>query len=296
MYNVKKILYVVNAQKDLNYQLSLEVIKCIRTFTNDVFVEDEKLAKMVNLPLIDKESLPGISLTVILGGDGTILNYARHYGEYEIPVLGINIGRVGALAVASLKNYSEALKMFFEGQYFIVKNLTLRGEIHYANKPEVTSFVAYNEVLLHRGLSPRMIPIQISVNNREFEKVFADGIIVATPTGSSAYNLSAGGPLLSTSSNCYVITPVCPQSKGFSSLVISNTDTVHLQIGDLLNAFTDEIIVSVDGCNRYPVNKNDRIDIMKSPTSLNLVQFSEQTSLYDAVYKAIISIQNKGEC
>ena len=118
---------------------------------------------------------------------------------------------------------------------------------------------------------------------------------MSTPNGSSAYNLSAGGPLLSTSSGCYVITPICPQSKTFSSLVVSKDDVVHLTVLKNENVGRNENVVIVDGDVEYPVNANDIVLIKKSTKNLKMIQFSQQKSLYDSVYKAVVSINRKGE-
>lgn len=294
-HKMKKILYVLNSQKDGEYKISSEIIDFLNTKEVEIYTDDIGLASLKKISIISKEILPEINLALVLGGDGTILNYSRTYGDYEIPILGINLGRVGALAAAEVDNYQECLLKFLKDEYFVIKHLTLEGCIHYHDERESVTFTAYNDILLHRGLSLKMLPIHIAVNNREFDKIFADGVVVATPTGSSAYNMSAGGPLLSTSSNCYVITPLCPQINSFSSLVVSENDTLHLLVGDSANIGLDETIVSADGCSKYPVNVGDCIDIKKSNKYLNLIQFSQQTSLYDAVYKAVVSINRKGE-
>ena len=112
---------------------------------------------------------------------------------------------------------------------------------------KVKKFVAFNDVVVHRGVSPKILGVKIAINNTEFSEVYTDGIIVATPVGSSAYNLSAGGPLLSTNSKCYVITPICPQSKTFSSLVVSKEDEILLTVGENPNVLKDQNVVIVDG-------------------------------------------------
>jgi NAD+ kinase len=142
-------------------------------------------------------------------------------------------------------------------------------------------------------MSTKLLKTIISVNDNEFSDVYADGVIVSTPIGSSAYNLSAGGPLLATGSNCYVITPICPQSRTVTSIVLSKDDVTSLTIGENVNTERSDNVVVVDGYVKYPVNANDVVLIEKSNKSLQLVQFSKHKFLYESVYKTVVSINKK---
>lgn len=288
---MKNILYIFNSKKDDSLCYSKEIIKYLNEKNVNIYVENINLANASSVKLIDEESLKTIDLAIVLGGDGTILEFARAYGHYEIPLLGINLGRVGALANAKMSNYRELFERYLKNDYFITKNLTLQGKINYANSNNVLKFVVYNDVMVHRGLSIKLLPIVIGINNTRFDKVYADGVVIATPSGSSAYNFSAGGPLLSHNSNCYVITPICPQTRGFSSLVVNENEIVHLSI----KSNTEEVYLSVDGCDKYPINNNDEVTISKSNLYLNIVNFDKQNSIYETVYKVMGSSNRKEE-
>lgn len=289
---MKTALFIVNSKKDSNFNISKEVIDFLQSKDLRVILEDENLADELDLEIINEGLIPLIDFAIILGGDGTILTYLRKYGEYEIPVFSINMGRVGALAVTELDNYKEYIEKYLDNNYLIEKFLTLEGILHYDDNVE-KSFVVYNDVIIHRGLSMKMLPINIAVNGSEYDRIYADGMAVATPAGSSAYNHSAGGPLLSPQCNSYVVTPICSQTKGFSSLVISKDDVLHIAVDDTFDGLT----LSVDGCEQFSINKNNvRIDIKESKTCFNLIKFTKDVSLYKAVYKVIESINNiKGE-
>ena len=280
---MKNILYIFNEIKDKTLKHADEIIKYLQNKNVNIFVEDKKLLTFENVKLINEENINNIHLAIILGGDGTILEFARKYGSYEIPILGINMGRVGALAIAKVSDYKRLIDRYFENDYFITKNLTLIGQIKYHKTNKEIKFPVYNDVMIHRGPSYKLLPIVIGINNTRFDTVYADGVVIATPSGSSAYNFSAGGPLLSHDSNCYVITPICPQTRGFSSLVVSKNEVVHLAI----RSKSEEIYLCVDGCEKYIINNDDEITLSKSECNLNLIKFDQQNSIYEAVYKVM---------
>ena len=291
---MKNILFVGNGKKDKDMVYSKRIIDSLFKKGFRVVVDNLDLVIDGVTEFASCDTLKTVEMMIVLGGDGTILTYARKYEKYNYPIMGINLGRIGALAVAELDDYELYLDKLLNNDFVEIKHLALDGKIIRANGTSI-KYTAYNDVVIHRGASPKILRINIAVNNSDFSEVYTDGIIVATPTGSSAYNLSAGGPLLSTNSKCYVITPVCPQSKTFSSLVVSNEDEVHLTVGDNPNVDEDKNVVTVDGYVEYPINANDTVLIKKSKKNLKMVQFSQQKSLYDSVYKAVVSINRKGE-
>jgi NAD+ kinase len=282
---MKNILYVFNEPKDKSYNYSYQIIGYLQGKNVNIYIENKNLLSLGNVKLINDEVFKTIDLAIVLGGDGTILEFARRYGFYEIPILGINLGRVGALAIANLADYKKLIDRYFNDDYFITKNLTLNGKIKYNKTGEEICFPVYNDVMVHRGPSFKLLPIVVGINNTKFDTVYADGIVIATPSGSSAYNFSAGGPLLSHDSNCYVITPICPQTRGFSSLVVSKNEVVHLSVRS-----NDEIVyLCVDGCVKHPIHNNDEVMLCKSDYTLNLINFDQQNSIYETVYKVMAS-------
>jgi NAD+ kinase len=291
---MKKILFVANLKKDMNLSYSKEILNTLIQKGIKVFVDIEQLCIFDDIEMICVSALKEIDLMLVLGGDGTILANARKYKKYNLPIMGINLGRIGALAVSELSDYSEHIDRFLNNDYVTINHFALEGVISYPNN-KIKKFVAFNDLVVHRGESSKILRVNIAINNTEFSEVYTDGLIVATPNGSSAYNLSAGGPLLSTSSGCYVITPICPQSKTFSSLVVSNDDVVHLTVGENNNVKKNKNVVIVDGDIKYPINPNDIVSIKKSSKILKLIQFSQQKSLYESVKKAVVSINKKGE-
>lgn len=291
---MKNILYIANLKKDHDQKLSQDIITYLSEVGCRVLVDAQPVLFPGKSQMVTQADLDSVDLMVVLGGDGTILTNAQKYVQYSFPIMGINLGRVGALAVTEIDNYRQNFQRYLAGDYEICNNLALDGTILYADGGS-RSFTFFNDVFSHRGMSTKLLKTGITVNNSEFSEVYADGVIVSTPIGSSAYNLSAGGPLLATSSNCYAITPICPQSRTVTPLVVSQYDETALTIGENVNIGRSDNVVVVDGLEKYPVNANDVILIKKSPRSLKLVQFSKQKFLYESVYKTIISINKKGE-
>lgn len=285
-----KVLFVVNDNKDKDYKISSGIIDYLKGKDITVYSDNKNL----NVEIIEENILNTIDFAIVLGGDGTVLQYASKYAKYGFPYVGINLGRVGALTIVELEEYKFYLDKIINKEYEVFEQLGLDGVIEYTSGNSV-SFTSYNDIIFHRGLSLKLLPVLISVNESDKDLFYADGVIVATPVGSSAYNASAGGPLLSYGSKSYVITPICPQSKSFTPLVVSEDDKVNLSMTNKVNVMDNEVIVSVDGCFKYFVSPFDEIKIKKSKSTLKMIRFNKNKSLYTSVYKAVTSIEKKGE-
>jgi NAD+ kinase len=289
-----KVLFFVNNNKDKDYLISKEVVEYLNYKNITVYTNDEELVKCSDCSFASEDSLKNIDFALVLGGDGTVLKFACNYAKYGFPYVGINMGRVGALTILELNDYKSYVDKIVDGDYLVCEQLGLDGKIRFTNNEEV-EFTSYNDIVLHRGLSLKLLPISISVNESEKDVFYADGLIISTPVGSSAYNASSGGPLLSYGSKSYVMTPICPQSKSFVPLVVSDDDNVWLSVDDKSNVGNKEVIVSVDGYYKYFISPHDEIMVKKSDSTLKMIQFRKDNSLYTAVYKAVSSIYKKGE-
>ena len=288
---MKNIFFVYNSSKEEIYSTVKEVLEFLKSKDVNIYTECEKIKDEYSLEMINEEALKDCAVVIILGGDGTILKFCREYGKYEIPVLGINLGRVGALASMKLTNYKELIEKYLSSDFYVAKNLTLKCSVNYKNGNNSEEFLVYNDVVLHRGAFLQMLPLEVSIDNTKFDTIYADGIIVATPSGSSAYNFSAGGPLLSHGSNCYVITPVCSQTRDFSSLVVSREEKVTLKVKEA----SPECFLTIDGSELHPLTNGDVVMIEQSGYTLNIVNFYRQDSIYETVYKVMSSNKKANE-
>lgn len=205
-----------------------------------------------------------VDCILVFGGDGTMLKTIKKYLSEKKPFAGINTGKVGYLADIEPENTQSALDQILKGNYFTEERATLcvrqNGKVR----------VGVNEAVLHRA-SAHVLGVEISVNGQRIEPVRADGILVATPTGSTAYNLSAGGPILLPTSKSLVITPICAHSLSVRPIVIGQEDVATLSVKSAdVSAF-----VSIDGENAEPLAQGEQIDISVSKETFTLLRLSE---------------------
>ncbi|HEX8177596.1 MAG TPA: NAD(+)/NADH kinase [Pyrinomonadaceae bacterium] len=214
------------------------------------------------------EELAGqVDLIIVLGGDGTMIATSRMLGDSEVPVLGINYGSLGYLAEFRMEEMFPALETILEGQYQIDSRVMLAAELFRADEQLMRSRVL-NDVVINKSALARIIEIDTSLNGQFVNSFRADGLIVSTPTGSTAYNLSAGGPVIYPSMNGVVITPICPFTLSNRPIVVPDDAVIELS----LKTPNEEVALTLDGQVGVPLEVEDRVVIKKSRTSFNLVQ------------------------
>jgi NAD+ kinase len=168
-------------------------------------------------------------MVLALGGDGTLLNAARRTQGRKIPLLGINAGSLGFLTSFPADHLEEKLPDILQGGYFVSERQALRVELKRKGETVCRGW-ALNEVVINRGNHAHMVRVRVRVSGQELGQYLCDGLIVATPTGSTAYSLSAGGPILSPASEAVLITPICAHALGIRPIVISSDETVQLEV------------------------------------------------------------------
>ena len=206
-------------------------------------------------------------LIVVLGGDGTMISTARLTGQREILVLGINYGSLGYLTEFRIEEMYDALNSIFEGQFAIETRVMLDVE-HWRNDEQIASGRVLNDVVINKAALARIIEIDVELNEQYVNSFRADGLIVSTPTGSTAYNLSAGGPIVYPSMNAVVLTPICPFTLTNRPIVIPDNSEIILK---LVNN-SEDVVLTLDGQIGYDLQPKDIVKIRKSKTSFNLVQ------------------------
>jgi len=206
-------------------------------------------------------------LILVLGGDGTMIATARLMGDREVPVLGVNFGGLGYLAEFRIEELYSALESILSGNYRLDKRVMLDVELLRGDAP-VTSNRVLNDVVINKSALARIIEIEANLNHQFVNSFRADGLIVSTPTGSTAYNLSAGGPVIYPSMNAVVITPICPFTLSNRPIVVPDDAVIEL----CLKTQHEEVALTLDGQVGFPLNVEDRVVIRKSATTFNLVQ------------------------
>ncbi|MCW1924341.1 NAD(+)/NADH kinase [Luteolibacter arcticus] len=214
----------------------------------------------------------------VLGGDGTMLNAVAKLGPTDKPVAGINIGTLGFLTSCTDDEVEVFADALLSGEYTTSRRTLLAAKVRSVDGSE-KDFRALNEVVLARGQTGRLVSLSAFVDGDLLNSYRADGLIVATPTGSTAYSLSAGGPLISPAAAAFVITPICPHTLSQCSLVVGDHVTVELRPQ---NADEAPMLFTVDGRDCITIHHGDRIEVRKAAHVLNLLRLSGH-SFYEAV-------------
>jgi NAD+ kinase len=219
-------------------------------------------------------SLSDAELDIILslGGDGTLLRAARIGCQRGIPILGINLGRLGFLAGAGPEHAEDALRRLVKGQYTIERRLALAARIG-DDGPQA---LAINDVVIHKGGVARVIRLSVSVDGEQVGTYSADGIVVATPTGSTAYSLSAGGPIVVPAVDAFVITAICPHTLAVRPLVVPAIATVSIRVLDPVPD-PDELLVSIDGQATAHLKVRQDVTIMRDTSAVLLAQLNDES-------------------
>ena len=216
-------------------------------------------------------SLDGVPLTFLLtlGGDGTLLPGARMLQGRETPVLGVNLGRIGFLTTATRDLLEPSLDALVTGSYTVERRLALAASILGEDGVARSQQLALNDVVVHKGGVARVIRMSVVIDGEEIGPYSADGIIVATPTGSTAYSLSAGGPILVPGVESMVITPICAHTLAVRPIVLPSRLSIVIAP---IAPWADDLLVSYDGQVGTTLSSGDRVMVRKAPTGVHLVR------------------------
>ncbi|MFT3991109.1 MAG: NAD(+)/NADH kinase [Luteolibacter sp.] len=243
-------------------------------------VFDEETAKLAG----EKQSVPvaefadKVDIAIVLGGDGTMLNAVSRLGNFNKPVAGINIGTLGFLTSCTDDELEFFASELAQGRYKTSVRTLLEATVYRSNKTTET-YYALNEVTLARGDTGRLVSLTAMVNGQLLNHYRADGLIVATPTGSTAYSLSAGGPLIAPQAQVFVITPICPHSLSQRSLILGDHSVIELSPE---SPDGNPMLFTVDGRDNARIEGGDRIEVKKSERSFNLLRLADR-SFYEAL-------------
>ncbi|MGB7069296.1 MAG: NAD(+)/NADH kinase [Pyrinomonadaceae bacterium] len=215
----------------------------------------------------EPEMLSTAELIVVLGGDGTMISTARLIGDAEVLVLGINYGSLGYLTDFRIEEMFPALEAIFAGEYEIDRRVMLRAE-HWRDDKNLFRGRVLNDVVINKAALARIIEIEVYLDGLYVNSFRADGLIISTPTGSTAYNLSAGGPIIYPSMNAVVLTPICPFTLTNRPIVVPDDAEIVLK----LDNENEGVVLTLDGQIGHPMEAKDRVMIGKSKTTFNLLQ------------------------
>jgi NAD+ kinase len=219
---------------------------------------------------------------ISIGGDGTILRAVAIIGRNNIPIIGINTGRLGFLAMVQTDRLEQSMQALFEGRYTLSKRSLVTASSNLKENPQVDKNFALNEVSVSRMNTTSMIQVETRLNGELLTSYWADGLIVSTPTGSTGYSLSCGGPVISPQTDAFIITPIAPHNLSARPLVIPDSTIISLKV----TGREDEFLVSLD--NRISSYPNETvITIKKADFTINLIELHEQTFIKTIRHKLL---------
>ncbi|MBQ3599806.1 MAG: NAD(+)/NADH kinase [Lachnospiraceae bacterium] len=216
---------------------------------------------------------PDTQGVIVLGGDGTMLQAANDLARCDLPILGVNLGNLGFLTDIDKKQLYPALHQLIEDNYTLEKRMLIDGK--YVNeKGDTVSNLALNDVVINKGHCYHLVCVKVYINGKLLDIYIADGIIVSSPTGSTGYNLSAGGPVMVPSIKAMIITPICPHSLNNRSLVVSAEDEIVLEIGNTRENGHDEGILIMDGMVQRTLYTGESIKIKQAMDHIKLIKLN----------------------
>lgn len=274
---MQNIGLIVNFEKNQVFNLVREIISWLDNKDKKVVLTDACAAALgrPDLACAEKDWVENIDCVIVLGGDGTLLNTARSVAEEKVPLFGINLGQLGFLTEVEVKDTISTLEKLIAGEYLVEERMMLQASVR-RDGEVFEKFICLNDAVITKGAFARLIRLKTYVNDEYVETYPADGLIVATPTGSTAYSLSAGGPLVTPNLELMIVTPICPHTLYARPLVIDASNTVKV----VLLSEQGEIMLTLDGQYGFSLLPGDEVVIEKAPYKTKLLKL-KQRSFYE---------------
>lgn len=267
---MKKFLIATNSLKDENLILTSKISDYIKIHGGQVLsvTGDSK-----NGMFYEDGNDSDFDCVIALGGDGTILKAGRDLRHLNIPIVGVNLGTLGFLAEIEPDQIFPVIDRLMRDEYELEPRMNLKGMVYKKNQGNpIVEDIAMNDIVVSRAGFSRIIGLKVYVNGKVIDIYEADGIIVSTPTGSTGYNLSAGGPIVSPKTDLIILTPISPHSLTAKSMIFSSEDEVIVEVLKMRKAQEEEAIVSFDGQEGTKLSAGDRIVVHKADSVTNMVK------------------------
>ncbi len=268
---MKRFYLITNEAKDPQGVVTKKIADVIKKLGGEaVCVANERQA-------LAKSGKDDVDCALVLGGDGTLLRAARNIMDSKIPLLGINLGTLGYLAEVESSCAGEAIERLFADRYVREERMMLTGKI-IAGGAEERQY-ALNDIVISRCGTLQILNVRIYVNDRFLNDYCADGVIVATPTGSTGYNLSAGGPIVEPSASLLLLTPICPHTLNSRSIVFSPEDEIIVEIPQGKDGREQVVEANFDGSYKAALHTGDRILIQRADRTTGIVKLNTESFL-----------------
>lgn len=274
---MKNFLLVTNSDKDKNGEYSGEIISLLEKggarcmgniFTSRDDADNYYFASPSDVP-------EGVDVIIVLGGDGTFIHVAKDLITCNVPIIGVNLGNLGYLTEIDVNDFKEDCRKLLEGDYHIEDRMLLFGEIIRDGK-SIAEDIALNDIVLFRGKSG-IIDYEVNVNGRFLNRYSADGIIVSTPTGSTGYNLSAGGPVVYPTAQIMLATPICAHTLNSRSIAFSADAVIEIIIKERSGEKKQQKVVSFDGSSELLLENEDIIRVSRSSLIARIMRLNDMS-------------------
>ncbi len=257
---MKKYLVVTNRNKDHDLSVTNGLIERLK-------------ARGVS---VGTDPLGDYDLCIALGGDGTIISTARLLRKRDIPILGINLGHLGFMSSVEKNEIDAAVELLINENYDTEERMMINARIIRKGVKTEPEYCAFNDVVISRLGFSRMISAKAFVNDAIVNTYFGDGIIVSTPTGSTGYNLSAGGPIVTPEAELMVLTPICPHSLNTRSVVVAAKDRIRIVVDTIRDDFAGKAVMTIDGQESIELENEDEVEVFGAFTKTKLIRFRDR--------------------
>ena len=271
---MKHFYVITNAQKDPTHKVAQRIREYLQSRNVTCTIQGEEEHPFGSYKSTNPEKVPeDVDCVLVLGGDGTVLRAARDLVDRHLPLFGVNLGTLGYLAEVDQEHVEEALDHLILDEYITEDHMMLKGVVWQEGR-EILSDVSLNDIVIARSGKIRVMDFKIYVNDRFLNDYSADGIIISTPTGSTGYNLSAGGPIVSPAASLILITPIAPHTLNARSVILPDTANVKVVIGRRKES--EEVAeVSFDGDTTVDMTCGDAVEIEKAQSTVQFVKVDQ---------------------
>lgn len=264
-----------NTGKSELFEMLPDLVSWLEKHGNSVILETDIISTAKNelkgIESADRDSIASKCTVILaLGGDGTILAASRAVGGSGVPIAGINLGGLGFLAEVAVEEIYERLELIQKGEYLVEERMVLEAVV---DDDKGTHFRALNDVVIERRFSSRMMSISVRVDGSFFNDYTADGIIIATPTGSTAYSLSAGGPIIVPPLQAMVVTPISPHSLSQRAVVLKPDSSIEISFKNV----PEEMLLSMDGQTSVKIRKDQSVTVVRAENDIKLIKWKDKS-------------------
>ena len=265
---MKRFYIITNDYKDVDQRITERIVNYLTEIGLEYIIAEKDEQGHILKDLVPKD----MDCALVLGGDGTLIRAARDLEQFDLPLLGVNLGTLGYLTEVEVHEIESAIQSLIHDRYFVENRMMLSGRV---NQQEAHS--ALNDIVIAREGYMRTVHFCIYVNGVLLNRYHADGVIVSTPTGSTGYNLSAGGPIVEPSAQMMVITPICPHGLNNGSIVLSSGDKIQVEIIADRHGHRENAAVSFDGASMESLVVGDIVSIERSNLVTKMIRIRRES-------------------